>query len=371
MLHHSSRLRGAVFYCSAELAQSILTIALRFCDRSQMKPLVVTAMPHSAAAKHFLLLRLCLVYALAIALWLLLRLMFFDRLWWLAMVNTLALYVFVPLPVLLLWGGWQRQGWALTLLSIPIVAGVLLYGSLFVPNQTANEAANLSVMTFNVLYSNGDDVAIGQAIRTGGADIVGLQEYTPRHADTLPQMLQAQYPYHAETSTSGGTGVGLLSRFPIERAEPFPLPPRNLALHTVLRVDDRPLHVVIVHLEANHLYRQPLAKLARSAHSYYAKKAAEVKFIQQEIRSVQEPLLVLCDCNFTDTSQSYADLRKLLNDSFAEAGWGLGHTFPTFAPVPLVRLDYIWHSDRVRAIAAKVGADGRSDHLPVVVQLSW
>jgi vancomycin resistance protein VanJ len=39
-------------------------------------------------------------YILLIALWLLLRLVFFDQLWWLALLNTVAEYLFVPLPAL-------------------------------------------------------------------------------------------------------------------------------------------------------------------------------------------------------------------------------------------------------------------------------
>jgi len=66
-------------------------------------------------------------------------------------------------------------------------------------------------------------------------------------------------------------------------------------------------------------------------------------------------------------------------DSFREAGWGLGHTFPAAGgrywalPYPslLVRIDYVFHSRDWKAEAAWVGEwDGQSDHRPVIASLT-
>jgi endonuclease/exonuclease/phosphatase (EEP) superfamily protein YafD len=63
---------------------------------------------------------------------------------------------------------------------------------------------------------------------------------------------------------------------------------------------------------------------------------------------------------------------KGLSDSFAQVGWGLGHTFQGEEwKFPLQRLDYIWHTNRLTAIDAYVGADGGSDHLPLLVDLHF
>ena len=61
----------------------------------------------------------------------------------------------------------------------------------------------------------------------------------------------------------------------------------------------------------------------------------------------------------------------MLNDSFRETGWGFGHTLhPAFSPVPLQRVDYVWHSDEFVATQAFVGQRGGSDHLPFVAKLA-
>jgi len=73
----------------------------------------------------------------------------------------------------------------------------------------------------------------------------------------------------------------------------------------------------------------------------------------------------------TDTSQAYAQLRTFVSDSFRAAGWGFGHSsFGWRAPYLAQRIDYIWHTDGVVALAAAVGPDGGSDHRPVVARLA-
>ena len=102
----------------------------------------------------------------------------------------------------------------------------------------------------------------------------------------------------------------------------------------------------------------------------YGRRAAEVTRIQEKIAGLDEPILLMCDCNLTDTSEAYARLDTVLDDSFREIGWGFGHTFyPPVAPSPIQRIDYVWHSDDFVAVKAFVGQDGGSDHLPIVAIL--
>jgi endonuclease/exonuclease/phosphatase family metal-dependent hydrolase len=68
------------------------------------------------------------------------------------------------------------------------------------------------------------------------------------------------------------------------------------------------------------------------------------------------------------------------HDSYREAGWGLGFTFPANGPYatsvfqwipPLVRLDYIFHDAAFEAVEARVWpTSGGSDHLPVFAALA-
>jgi endonuclease/exonuclease/phosphatase (EEP) superfamily protein YafD len=162
-----------------------------------------------------------------------------------------------------------------------------------------------------------------------------------------------------------------MSRFPIEHVERLPLPPLDFALHAALRVDGARLHVFVVHLSPNGLGRNPVDQYVRLAQERFAQRAAEVARLEQALRALSEPALLLCDCNLTDTSQAYARLATFMSDSFREAGWGFGHSsFSRRPPFQAQRLDYVWHSDRLVALEAAVGPDGGSDHRPVIARLA-
>src|SRR4051812_49034406 len=93
------------------------------------------------------------VYVGLIALWLVLRAIFFDQIWWLALLNTFAIYLFVPLPPLILAGLW-RQRWVVVCgLALPAAAFFTLFGALVLPKPTSAPASSaiITVMTFNVL----------------------------------------------------------------------------------------------------------------------------------------------------------------------------------------------------------------------------
>jgi endonuclease/exonuclease/phosphatase (EEP) superfamily protein YafD len=84
------------------------------------------------------------------------------------------------------------------------------------------------------------------------------------------------------------------------------------------------------------------------------------------------------DFNETEWSHPYELLTELLEDSFRDAGRGFGHTYPSQLTwrgwriaVPLVRIDYIFHSADLAAPRAWVGPHGGSDHLPVVAELAF
>ena len=78
----------------------------------------------------------------------------------------------------------------------------------------------------------------------------------------------------------------------------------------------------------------------------------------------------------SDQTSIYSTLAGQMGDSFREAGFGLGATWPAFQVVgmnavlpALIRIDYIWHSREFQAVNAEVGPYLGSDHLPVEATL--
>lgn len=338
---------------------------------------------------------LCWAYVAIVTLWLILRLLFFDRLWWVALINYVAIYLFVPLPLLLAASLWKRR-WRLLLgLSIPIVAFILLYGMLFVPQlPSVKPGRPITAMSFNVMLGNQDYAPLASAIRASKADIVGLQELTPELAKPLMQELAKDYPYNTLTLVEGKEAEteGIVSRFPIETMTVFPLPGRRYGMHldtkteflvpgsrlgvrAALRVDGKRIQVVSVDGVHNPTPKTPLNQIPSVAKEHYAQKAAEIELLERELRKDGDPFLLLCDCNLADTSEAYARLTTFAKDSFREVGWGLGHTVKVevgMFDLPIgQRMDYIWHSNEFTVTEAVVGPDGGSDHWPVVAKFRF
>jgi endonuclease/exonuclease/phosphatase (EEP) superfamily protein YafD len=316
---------------------------------------------------------LCWSYTLLIALWLLLRFWLFDRLWWLALLNTLALYLFVPLVLLIPLAIWRRHWLALLGLALPIAGFISLIGVALLPRSAAPPATpgpTFTVMSFNLLARNRDIAVITAAIQANAPDLVGVQELTTETETKLAQALLPTYPYHTRLPADLRAGVGLFSRYPLEDVLPYPLPPMHLSLRAGVRIDDRLLHIYVVHLSPNNMLGYPLRQFPSLTAARYVARAAETTQLQQALATEELPAILLCDCNLTETSEDYVRLAQAATDSFREASWGLGHTLRVGQiPFPVQRIDYIWHTTGMVAIEAWVGPDGGSDHLPVSTKL--
>ena len=310
------------------------------------------------------------IYTALFAIWLGLRLLVFDSYWPLALLNTVAEYYFIPLPLLaVVTVVYKRWRW-LVPLALPAVTFVALFGQLFLPawpTRTDNTELSLTVTTFNVLWENTNYSAISEAIGQNAPDLIGMEELHPNNFDGIEAVLAAEYPYHAPKPAASSGGVGLFSRYPIESAEPFPLPPRDLTLHAIINVQERRIHVFVVHLSPNNFFGYPADQWIPLAEERYASRASETAQLKSMIEQMTEPVIMLCDCNLSDTSQAYTTLA----DSYSEIGWGFGHTWmqPPYN-IPVQRMDYVWHNDAFIANSIQIGPQGGSDHLPVTAKLA-
>jgi vancomycin resistance protein VanJ len=314
------------------------------------------------------------IYSFAVLLWWLARLIYADQIWWLALLNTVALLLFVPLPCLALLALLTRNWRGAWMLCLPLVLFGTLYGPLFLPRWPQPPPAGaqtLTTMSFNVLYSTSEPTNLLRVIEQTRPDIFGLQELTPSLARQITPLIQQQYPFQALDVAGPEAGVGLWSRYPIRSYDTFALPPRNLALRATLAIEGRSVVVIVAHLSANRALSTALPELPEATEAYYRHQMLEVADLLSALPPAEQPALVLCDCNLTDTSAAYRRLASVLDDSFREAGWGFGHTFGLEGtPFPIQRIDYIWHSDAFTATQAFVGPESGSDHRPLLAQLA-
>ena len=312
--------------------------------------------------------------------WAVLRRLFGDRWWWLFCLNAFAEYLFVPLPAVFAtaWLVRRRQLWLSFGASLTL--GAHLYGRMWWPKSPPAqvEDVTLTAMTFNMLGYNQHPEGIVTAIRDSGADLVVLQELNPPAAARIRRDLAAVYPYQALDPLEGDGGMGIVSRYPVQRIDAA-LPGNWIGAPQVLSLNLHGTTVLVVHVHV------------RSTHIGALDRMATVREREQQARTLAdfvaarpEPLMVLGDFNTTDQSVAYATLTGVLTDSWREVGWGPGHTFPgadspgssryrvagILVPKWLIRIDYIFHSSHWQALEAWIGPwDGVSDHRSVMARL--
>jgi len=206
---------------------------------------------------------------------------------------------------------------------------------------------------------------VAETVSTFEADLVALGEYEQAQAGALHTRLEAQYPHHALYPND--SDVALFSRYPIVAQRLVRSPDlRSPFLRAEVDVDGTLVTVYVVHLVSPHFDGVPW-------HYDDSARDREVALLAAELDRESGPLLLLCDCNLGDQSDAYRVLDRRLTDSFRAAGRGMGFTFPNEYRLipPLVRIDYIWHSDEWTATDAyPLNDSGTSDHRPVVAHLA-
>ncbi|MBL8145642.1 MAG: endonuclease/exonuclease/phosphatase family protein [Anaerolineae bacterium] len=212
-----------------------------------------------------------------------------------------------------------------------------------------------TVLTWNVGNGLAKPDRLTAALRDSSADIIGLEELSEEQAAALEAGLADLYPWRVLFGR-GIPGKGILSRFPIHDQKQLSFHPKRPDLHAQVEREGGLMHVIVVH-------PPPPAPQEINAR---ARQMAEIS----KLVNLPDPVVLMGDMNMTHWQQAYHELLNAgLLDAFAEAGRGSSLTFPTrrgsLPLLPMIRLDYIFHSTELTALEAWVGADGGSDHLPL------
>mgnify|MGYP001081320224 CR=1 FL=1 len=315
-------------------------------------------------------------YLLGLFAWFGLRLLFFDGVWWLALLNTLAFYLFAPLVIVLPLALWQRHR---RLMLAALLAGALfvsLFHPLLLPfakaSRPSRTSPTLTVMSFNALWRNHDYEQIARAIVAADPDVIGFQEVQEENVLAIQALLAPHYPYQADPPGDTSHTVWVLSRLPLEDVTVLDNPPLQRGLQVTVRHQQQTVDIVVTHLAPNNMPLWPVREFIATTTQRYELRAAEVRYLLAHAQARTAPLLILCDCNMTDSSETYALLRSQFEDSFQQRGWGFGHTlYVKNIPFAVQRVDYVWHTPDIELVDAFVGRPGNSDHLPMIARFVW
>ena len=325
----------------------------------------------------------CWVYMTFFLGWLLLHLLTGDTIGWVGLASALAVYLFLPLPVLALfaWRTQRRELWLGALLGATCF--LAFWGADFFPKLRHSPGSiSLRVMTYNVLGMEANSAPMLEILHNTDADIVCLQELTPVLAGDIRTQLKTQYPFQYLEPQESVFGAGVLSRIALApRVHPLGQGWIGHPQAFAGSFDGRPFLLVNFHMPAFDM--QSLKTLNRG----FRLREDLARALGTYIRQQGLPAIACGDANSAPLSTVYHILRRSgLQDSWREAGWGFGHTFPGSTlpassrprafgiamPRWSTRIDYVLHTAEWQAIrAATAPFDGVSDHRGVVATLVW
>jgi endonuclease/exonuclease/phosphatase (EEP) superfamily protein YafD len=141
-----------------------------------------------------------------------------DRFIYLALLNYLAVYLFYPLPVVLMTAWLCRRKSLWIGFAIGGLAFTWFWGALYLPRPYIPPTSGpfLTVMTYNVLAWHPYTEPIIATIRAEDPDIVLLQELNTGLARTLRTELGQVYPYQVFEPADNPNGIGVISKHPIQ-----------------------------------------------------------------------------------------------------------------------------------------------------------
>ena len=335
---------------------------------------------------------LALLYTSGYLLWRgLLESSVYETSWHLQISEVFWAWFYLPLFPLTLIGLLMRQWRTILVLALPLSFFMWEYGAQFLPNwqhewnsqalyaqeDEANdefEEKQLRVMTWNSFRSSRIADDLEELLLDNGPDIITIQEVSSGLRRNLQDFEQI-YPYQYYESYAT---LMTISRMPLSQPQidrQFRVGCRCQPLS--LEWDGRRLTIINIHIPRPKVYfhfRNGLPKI-----TYFNPKDQDLhyKVLFKILEQVEGPLLVQGDINTTERQPNFLRLTQTLTDSFAEAGWGMGFTYPnsTFRDpwwlMPVVQIDHILHSEEMVAISATVDDLQSSDHLFVAATLRW
>jgi len=311
-------------------------------------------------------------YAILILAWFVSWLTVGDANWWLILVNRAAHYLFLPVPFFLIWGIFSRGLKPAITLVIPCLIFVWIYHPYLFPrfSQTRQDNPQLTVMTYNVLFSNRNYNAVADIVLTYQPDLVALQEVEPEMIDPVKKRLEKEYPYSLMgTRNDFGTTV-VFSKHPFIDSYVLDLQADRPATIVKTKVHGQDVTFASIHLLAYGLRWAGVRNIPEATVQFTADQNRQVKILLDDLEREDGIVIVSCDCNSYETSSSYRILSKPMKNAAREVGWLLGASpFENVRPDADIRhIDYIWYRGELSPTAVyKIKSSGGSDHLPVIV----
>ena len=221
------------------------------------------------------------------------------------------------------------------------------------------------------------------------ADIICLQEMfiagdVVAKERFIRASLGGKYSSYSKTIKRRGnvaSGIMILTKYPvIRRGEVVHPESPSLTIFADILIDKDTLRIYNSHLQSFNLgslektlfeeFIKDEEKMNRmkelwvSLKKGFIKRSIQVQTLKEHINASKYPVIVAGDFNDTPVSYAYRNIRKGLNDSFVNSGYGAGFTYK--GNYPPNRIDYILYDKTITNSYFDIIKTRYSDHYPIM-----
>lgn len=316
-------------------------------------------------------------------------------------LSFLLLFITLPLMAFLK----SKLFWFQLVILLASMSTVLNF--IGIPN-TKNEAVepSISITTYNLHGFRGfrnnhtqDHIVSGivNFLSENRTDVICLQEFRSWSGNidgdisTIKKKTGHAYHHFQLYWNKGGIksdGFLILSKFPIVNTGVITASTRrNIGIYSDLLIDnDLLIKVLNVHLISfglrsdeidmlNEAANMEIEKIREHGKNVISKLIYSFKIRQEEMHSIKNELLKTSDLviltgdfNETPASFTYRTIKKTgILDAHKQAGRYFGLTYA--GNLPLLRIDYIFHSSKMNALETQVHEINFSDHYPLTSKI--
>jgi endonuclease/exonuclease/phosphatase (EEP) superfamily protein YafD len=249
------------------------------------------------------------------------------------------------------------KGLALVLGTMSIASAVWIV-PLYVGTRHAGPA-RLRILSANVGCQNSSPAEFLQLVETEYPDVILIFELTHPWAKSL-HLDEKGYPYSAVGPSPGHSGCGIFSRHPLEAAQIQPVNPYpNFVPSAKLTLGGNTFRIIGTH---------PLAPYTRAEMDLRNQQLANLAHL---IGPNGTSTIVAGDFNTSNWSPCFREFVRSTGLKDTRRGFGLLTTFPTDIWPFRTTIDHCLVSSNLEVVDRRVGPDIGSDHLPILVDLTW
>lgn len=218
----------------------------------------------------------------------------------------------------------------------------------------------LRVMSYNVLARNTYDEKVINQIRESDPDVVSVLEYSQSWHAAL-DCLNERYPYQVRIPRWHGFGIAMFSKFPISDTK---------VLQLTKSSTDNPFIMTNVTFGGQTIRMAALHSISPTDRRRLELRNQQFVEVAEALSESDIPTVVMGDFNCAPWSPYLAEFVDNTGYRDSRRGFGYQATWPASQWMIRIPIDHAFVSHDVHVHSRMVGDGSRSDHLPILFEVS-